>query len=170
MKYIVGVADMKMASQEGDIIVTHALGSCLGITIHDAAAEVGGILHVMMPLSSTNPDKAKTNPCMFVDTGIPAFFREAYAAGAQKSRLVVTVAGGANVQNVGNDSFAIGKRNYTILKKILWKNGVMIAAEDVGGSHARTMYLEIGSGRVWLSTAGLAKELQDARKPSKLAV
>jgi len=161
---------MKMASQPGDIIVTHALGSCLGITIHDATAAVGGILHVMMPLSNTNPDKAKANPYMFVDTGVPAFFRQAYAAGAQKRRLVVTVAGGANVQNVGNDSFAIGKRNYTILKKILWKNGVMIAVEDVGGSHARTMYLEIGSGRVWLSTAGLSKELQDARKPSKLVV
>ena len=90
--------------------------------------------------------------------------------GAQKSRLVVTVAGGANVQNVGNDTFAIGKRNYTILKKILWKNGVMIAAEDVGGSHARTMYLEIGSGRVWLSTAGQAKELQDAHNSAGIAV
>lgn len=170
MKHIVGVADMTMASQPGDIIVTHALGSCLGITIHDAIANVGGMLHVMMPLSSTNRDKAKTNPYMFVDTGVPSFFREAYAMGAQKSRLVVTVAGGANVQNVGNDTFAIGKRNYTILKKILWKNGVMIAAEDVGGSHARTMYLEIGSGRVWLSTAGQAKELQDAHNSAGIAV
>ena len=170
MKHIVGVADMKMTSQAGDMIVTHALGSCLGITIHDAVANVGGMLHVMMPLSSTNPDKAKANPYMFVDCGVPAFFREAYALGAQKSRLVVTVAGGANVQNVGTDSFAIGKRNYTILKKILWKNGVMIAAEDVGGSHARTMYLEVGSGRVWLSTAGEAKELQDARRADKIVV
>ncbi|MBT3201510.1 MAG: chemotaxis protein CheD [Phycisphaerales bacterium] len=170
MKHIVGVADMKIASQPGDTIVTHALGSCLGITIHDASAGVGGMLHVMMPLSSTNPDKAKSNPYMFVDTGIPAFFREAYAAGAQKSRIVVTVAGGANVQNVGNDRFAIGKRNYTILKKILWKNGVMIAAEDVGGSHARTMYLEVCSGRVWLSTAGLSKELHEADNSSRLAV
>lgn len=170
MKHIVGVADMKIASQPGDVIVTHALGSCLGITIHDPSAAVGGMLHVMMPMSSTNPDKAKVNPYMFVDTGIPAFFREAYAAGAQKHRLVVTVAGGANVQNVGKDSFAIGKRNYTILKKILWKNSVMIASSDVGGSHARTMNLEIGSGRVWLSTAGVVKELQDAGESSKLAV
>jgi chemotaxis protein CheD len=105
-----------------------------------------------------------------VDTGVPAFFREAYALGAQKSRLVLTVAGGANVQNVGNDTFAIGKRNYTILKKILWKNGVMIAAEDVGDSHARTMYLEIGSGRVWLSTSGQTTELQDARTPNRVSV
>jgi len=170
VKHIVGIADMRIASQPGDIIVTHALGSCLGITVHDASAAVGGILHVMMPLSSTNPDKAKSNPYMFVDTGVPAFFREAYAAGAQKGRLVITIAGGANIQNVGDDSFAIGKRNYTILKKLLWKNGVMIAAQDIGGSHARTMYLEIGSGRVWLSTAGLSKELQDANKPSKLVV
>jgi chemotaxis protein CheD len=134
---------MTIASHPGDIVVTHALGSCLGITIHDTTAAVGGILHVMMPLSNTNPDKARANPYMFVDTGVPAFFRQAYA---------------------------IGKRNYTILKKILWKNGVMIAVEDVGGSHARTMYLEIGSGRVWLSTAGLSKELQNSQESSKLVV
>ena len=159
MKHIVGVADMKIISQPGDIIVTHALGSCLGIAIHDPCSYVGGILHVMMPLSNANPEKAKANPCMFVDTGLPAFFREAYTSGAVKGRLIVKVAGGANVQNIGNDRFAIGKRNYTILKKLLWKNGIMIAAEDTGGCCARTMYLEVGSGRVWLTTAGTIKEL-----------
>jgi chemotaxis protein CheD len=60
---------------------------------------------------------------------------------------------------VGNDRFQIGKRNYIILKKLLWKNSVLIEAEDVGGSKARTMYLDVGSGRVWLSSAGKETEL-----------
>ena len=158
MKHIVGVADMKIACAANDTIVTHALGSCLGITVHDPVARVGGMLHVMMPASTINPDKAKTNPYMFVDTGLPAFFKTIYGAGAIKNRLVVKVAGGANVHNVGNDSFAIGKRNYIVLKKMFWKNGIVIKSADVGGNNARTMYLEIGSGRVWLSTAGKEKE------------
>ncbi len=159
MKHIVGVADMKIITQPGDLIVTHALGSCLGIAIHDPSSHVGGILHVMMPLSNANPEKAKTNPYMFVDTGVPAFFRESYTAGAIKGRLIVKVAGGANIQNIRNDNFAIGKRNYTVLKKMLWKNGILIDGEDVGGCIARTMYLEVGSGHVWLTTAGTIKEL-----------
>ena len=152
---------MLISDRPGDVIVTHALGSCLGITVHDAIAKVGGLMHVMLPFASTNPEKAKVNPYMFVDTGIPAFFRELYALGAQKQRLAIHVAGGANIQNHKNDTFAIGSRNYTMLKKLLWKNGLMIAAEDVGGSMPRTMYLRIGTGEVWLNMAGKQLQLQE---------
>ena len=159
MKHLVGVADMKLSRQPGDIIVTHALGSCLGVTAHDPVAKVGGMLHVMMPISKVNPDKAKANPYMFVDTGVPAFFEQIYKAGGNKGRLVVKVAGGANVQKSTKDNFAIGKRNHVVLKKLFWKNGILIESEDVGKDTARTMYLEIGSGRVWLSVAGNQKDL-----------
>ena len=152
MKHIVGIADMKMASQPGDVVVTHGLGSCLGITLYDPVAGVGGLLHVMMPTSSANPDRAKANPFMFVDTGLPAFLDLLQTSGAVKSRCRLKVAGGATLN--GNDHFEIGKRNYIILKKILWKCGVLIDAEDVGGALARTLYLQIGSGRVWLNKAG----------------
>ena len=150
---------MKMSTTPGDVIVTHALGSCLGLAVHDPVARVGGLLHVMMPEGRMNPEKAAANPFMFVDTGVPAFFRELYGAGGIKPRLVIKVAGGANVNNIGNDRFQIGKRNYVMLKKLLWKNSVLIDAEDVGGASARTMYMEIGTGRTWLTTAGVEKEL-----------
>ena len=159
MKYIVGVADMKVACGCDDVVVTHALGSCLGLAIHDPRAKVGGLLHVMMPLSNVNPDKAKANPYMFVDTGVPAFLNALYAAGVVKSRMSVKVAGGANVHESQNDRFVIGKRNYGVLKKILWKNSVLIDAEDVGGSRPRTVRLRIDTGQVFMSTAGKETEL-----------
>lgn len=150
---------MKHSVQGGDVIVTHALGSCLGIAVHDPANSVGGLLHVMMPASNINPDKAKANPYMFVDTGVPMFFQKLYSLGCNKRQMKVKVAGGANVHKKDNDRFAIGKRNYMMLKKIFWKNGVLIESEDVGGEHARTMYLEVGTGKVWLSTAGKERPL-----------
>jgi chemotaxis protein CheD len=152
VKHIVGVAEMKLAFKPGDVVVTHGLGSCLGITLHDPVAGVGGLLHVMMPTSSANPDKAKANPFMFVDTGLPAFLDALQKAGAVKGRCRLKVAGGAAVNE--KDHFEIGKRNYIIFKKTLWKCGVLIDAEDVGGGTARTLYLQIGSGRVWLNKAG----------------
>ena len=159
MKHIVGVADMKIADVPGDVIVTHALGSCLGVAAYDPHTQVGGMLHVMLPQSSINPDKAAANPYMFVDSGLPAFFHRLYDAGGVKGRLVVKVAGGSNVQAMSEDRFAIGKRNHVLLRKIFWQNNVLIAAEDVGGTSPRTMYLEIGTGRTWLNTAGQEREL-----------
>ena len=152
MNHIVGVADMKICTDYGDVIVTYALGSCLGITLYDPVARVGGMVHVMMPVSSVSPAKAKSNPYMFVDTGVPALFKAMYDAGAVKKRIIVKVAGGANPSQTGTDRFAIGKRNFITFKKLLWKNSVMIKAEDVGGHKARTMRLEIATGDVMLNS------------------
>ncbi len=161
MKHIVGVADMKMSNKPGDVIVTHALGSCLGIAVYDQISKAGGLIHIMMPFSRINPEKARNCPFMFVDTGIPTFFENIYRIGGIKSRLDVKVAGGANVQvhKSDDDRFAIGKRNFVALKKLFWQNEILIDAKDIGGNVARTMYLEIGSGKVWLTTAGVRKDL-----------
>jgi chemotaxis protein CheD len=156
----VGVGDMKVSTQRGDLIITHALGSCLGITVHDPAACVGGLLHVMLPLSTIDLAKADRNPFMFVDTGVPKMLLECFKAGAQKQRLEIRVAGGANSQNgEGNDLFQIGKRNMIMLRKFLWKNGLLLRSHEVGGSNSRTMSLEIGTGRVMIRTVGQMKNL-----------
>jgi chemotaxis protein CheD len=158
MKSIVGVSDMKMSNQPGDVIVTHALGSCIGIAIHDPQAHVGGIIHYMLPLSKVDEAKARDNPYMFGDTGIPEFFKAAYALGASKEHLRVVMAGGAQVFEQ-QDYFDIGKRNIVIARKAFWKNNVMIAAENVGGHLPRTLYLEIDSGKSWFVTHGKVFDL-----------
>lgn len=151
---------MKIASQAGDLIITYALGSCLGIAIHDPVACVGGLLHVMLPLSSIDPPKAKENPFMFVDTGVPRLFLDCYKEGARKERLIVKVAGGANVnENVRDEYFQIGKRNFVMLRNLLWKNGVLLRAHDVAGTVSRTMTLEIGSGEVTIRSNGQTTRL-----------
>jgi chemotaxis protein CheD len=158
MKYTVGVSDMKCSCSGSDQIVTHALGSCIGVAIHDSEARVGGILHYMLPLSQVDRAKATANPFMFGDLGIPLLFEEAYRLGARKERLRVVIAGGAQVFEQ-EDTFAIGKRNIVIARKLFWKNNVLIAAENVGGSIPRTLYLDIGSGRTWFSSRGEETEL-----------
>lgn len=155
MRHIVGVADMKLSAQPGDELITYALGSCLGIAIYDPVVKVGGLLHVMLPLSTINTAKAAENPAMFVDTGVPKLFIECYKAGAQKPRLIVKVAGGASVHSSETgDHFQIGQRNFVMLRKLLWKNGVLLQAHDVGGAHSRTMTLDIDKGDVTIKTQG----------------
>lgn len=140
------------------MIVTHALGSCLGLMVYDPAAQVGGLLHAMLPLSKINLQKASENPYMFVDTGVPELFRQLYDLGGQKNRMVIKAAGCG--QPLGNsEMFKIGERNYTILKKLLWKNNIMIEAEDVGGIASRTVYFDLSTGQVTISSKGVRKEL-----------
>lgn len=147
---------MKVSLNEDDTIITYALGSCLGITAYDPIAKIGGLVHVMLPLSKADPEKAKQRPAMYVDTGFQLLMNAMYKAGAQKKNLEINVAGGASMkQSESEDYFKIGKRNFTILRKLLWKNGFMIANQDVGGSNSRTMTLSIADGMVSINKAPL---------------
>jgi chemotaxis protein CheD len=158
VRYTVGVSDMSLSAHSGDLIVTHALGSCIGVAIYDPVAIVGGILHYMLPLSTVDAVKAEENPFMFGDTGIPAFFLEAYKLGAKKENLRVVMAGGAQVFEK-QDFFDIGKRNIIIARKLFWKNNLMIAAEHVEGHIPRTLFLEVGSGKTWMTSRGARFDL-----------
>ena len=158
LKHTIGISDMKISNQSDDILITYSLGSCVGVTIFDAVAGVGGMIHCMLPLSKIDPQKAQKNPFMFVDTGIPEMFEAAYKLGATKNRIVVKVAGGSRILDE-KGMFRIGERNYAVLRKILWKNNILINAEDVGGSVSRTMTLEMTTGQVVIKSRNMKSEL-----------
>ncbi len=146
-RVVVGIADLAMTADPDATLVTYALGSCIGVTVFDPVARVGGLLHLMLPQSSLSPDKAARSPCMFADTGVPLLFTRAYELGARKERMVVCAAGGAEIL-ADEGHFKIGSRNRTMLRKLFWKNNVLIAAEDTGGTHSRTMSLSLADGLV----------------------
>ena len=144
---------MGVSSDPEATLITYALGSCIGVSLYDSVAQVGGLLHFMLPESKLDPQKAQKNPWMFADTGIPLFFKELYRLGGEKGRLRVTVCGGAQVMDA-EGFFNIGKRNYMALRKLFWMNNVLIQAEAVGGQVNRTVRLELSSGKVWVKTSG----------------
>jgi len=150
----VGVGDCKVSNGAESILTTYALGSCIAVAIHDPVAAVAGLLHFMLPESSLNPAKASQNPFMFADTGIPLLFHAAYQLGAEKRRLVVRAAGGAQVMDE-NGVFNIGKRNHLAMRKILWRAGVMIHGEQIGGTTCRTVRLEVSTGRFLIRGPGV---------------
>ena len=152
-KITVGVADMKVSNDPEVLLVTYSLGSCIGIAVYDPAVQVGGMLHYMLPDSSLDPAKAKNKPYMFADTGIAPLFKEAYKLGAQKQRMRIVVVGGAQVLDQ-QGFFNIGKRNHMAMRKIFWKNKVMVSYEDVGGNENRTLRLAIKDGSCWLKVSG----------------
>ncbi len=158
MDQVVDIADLQVSNDPRVTLVTYSLGSCIGVTIWDPQTRVGGMLHYMLPESSLSKDKAKANPAMFADTGVPKLFRAAYELGAAKKRLIVKIAGGSQLLD-DNGTFNIGKRNYVMLRKIFWKNGILIDAEDVGGSVSRTVRLNITEGTVTVKNRSREVEL-----------
>jgi len=156
---IVGISDLKVTNKEEDVLITYALGSCIGIAIFDPVARVGGLLHYMLPDSTLDAVKAKENPAMFADSGIPLLFKSCYALGAEKKRIIVKVAGGASILDDTN-FFRIGQKNIMAMRKIFWKNNVLIDKEDTGLNYNRTVRLEMATGRVFIrSSGGEMKEL-----------
>jgi chemotaxis protein CheD len=111
----------------------------------------------MLPDSTLNPKKAAVQPGMFVDTGIPALFRASYQLRAEKQRMQVCVAGGAQFLDP-TGFFNIGLRNFTCLKELLRKNGVNLLAEEIGGTVSRTIHLKLATGEVRLKTSGQTSE------------
>lgn len=153
MKQIIGIADMKVSKQPGDVLITYSLGSCIGVVIWDPQSKVGGMLHYMLPDPGPNKEKADQKPFMFATSGVPQLFKAAYALGADKNRMVVKVVGGSQIMDTGG-VFNIGKRNYEILTRMFQKNNIRIDKEDIGGNVNRTVSLEVGTGVTMLKVSG----------------
>jgi chemotaxis protein CheD len=146
---VVGVGDGKVSRDVNHALVTYALGSCIALAVWDPVTKVGGLLHFLLPEAGGAPD-AGQHPCRYGDTGTPWLFRTVSEQGGHCPRLLVYIAGGANMVNDGG-LFNIGQRNYTALRRVLWKAGLLVHAEEVGGSISRTVCLELASGRfrIW---------------------
>ena len=143
---IIGISEMQISEDPNDHLITYSLGSCIGLTLYDTERKIGGMMHSMLPLGRKRRDKAKQKPFMFVDKGIETMLTELFNRGARKKNLVAKLAGGAKLLDK-KDMFKIGRRNYVVARKMLWKNEILIDGEDVGGTVSRTLSLYMKDGR-----------------------
>jgi len=148
----VGIGDMKIARAEG-LIITYALGSCIGISLYDPNIRLAALLHIMLPEMKGGND---SNVYKFADSGLKETLRKFTAFGGVKSRTVCKIAGGAqmfqagSVTSIGN----IGDRNAASVKAVLAAEGVKIQKADVGANYARTMSIDAATGEVLIKSFG----------------
>lgn len=158
MKHVVGISEMVVSDNPEDLIITYSLGSCIGLSLYEPRMRIGGLIHCMLPLSKIDPARAQVRPCMFTDTGVPLLLTTLLDMGAEKRNLIAKVAGAASLLD-NNGSFNIGERNQVILRKLLWKNQILIQGEETGGTKARTMSLNMETGVTLLRSGGVEYEL-----------
>jgi chemotaxis protein CheD len=158
-RQVVGIGELVVSTAADSTISTHAVGSCIAVCVFDPVARVAGMLHYLLPESSINPQRARENPAVFADTGIPLLFQTAYGYGLTKQRAIVKLIGGAEMPQTTKGWFNTGHRNLLAARNMLWRNGVFVAAEDVGGTGARTVHLSVGTGRLQVFSGRSHKEL-----------
>lgn len=139
----VGIADLNVAKAP-DILVTYALGSCVGICLFDANAHVGGLAHIMLPDSKLISGGA-TQPRKFADTGIDELIKLMEKNGARRASMKAKIAGGAQMfAAMSNSAIAnIGNRNVVAVKEVLKALNIPIVAEDTGKNYGRTLYFHV---------------------------
>ena len=141
----VGIADLNIA-KEPDVLVTYALGSCVGICLYDPEKKIAGLAHIMLPLSREAENGGVDNRRRYADTGIMELIQTMSLAGASTSRLVAKIAGGAQMFSTNSSVFNIGDRNVAAVKKILAAYKIKILAEETGSNYGRTVYFHPENG------------------------
>jgi chemotaxis protein CheD len=141
----VGMADYKVGRAPSTLI-SYGLGSCVGISLYDTQAKVGGLLHIMLPDSTQA--RPTDNPAKFADTGLPLMLKDVLELGASRTRLVAKIAGGAQMFAFANatDIMRVGARNAEAAKKILKEMNIRLLAEDTGGNYGRTVQVNLNDG------------------------
>jgi chemotaxis protein CheD len=158
-RLVIGIGELAVSNRPGDVIVTHALGSCIAVCVFDPVASVAGMLHFLLPEARINPERARQQPAVFADTGIPLLFQTAYEYGLVKRRAIVKLVGGAEMVQATTAAFNTGRRNALAAKNLLWRNGVFVSKQEIGGTGARTLHLSVADGRLHIVNGQTYKEL-----------
>ena len=92
----VGIGQIAVSTDPGEVLVAYGLGSCVGVTFYDPGTRSGGMVHVLLPDSEGRVSDGK-EPARYADWGVAALLAELTRRGASRASLVIKVAGGAAV-------------------------------------------------------------------------
>lgn len=153
MEIKVGMADMNICCSP-DSIITLGLGSCVGAVLYDPTTKICGMVHVMLPDSTTISNNS--NVAKFADTGVEALLEMVLKKGAKKDKLIAKIAGGAQMFTVNKDSpmLRVGERNVEAVKAKLKQLGIKLVAEDTGENYGRTVIFYPETGEYLIRAIG----------------
>lgn len=146
---VVGIAQGDIV-RPPDVLVTYALGSCVGVCLYDRKTGVAGMAHILLP--SYRDARDQSNPYKFADTGCDLLLRSMLMAGADRESVTAKIAGGARMFHTDGKTEGIGTRNVKAVKEALRLLGIRLIAEDTGEDYGRTVILDSTSGRITIKS------------------
>ena len=153
----VPIGEIVVSDAAEDVLVAYGLGSCVAVCLYDPVAQVGGMLHALLPSAPNNNGNSPTPSAKFVDQGMPLLIESLLKQGARRNRLIAKLCGGARVLSApGFDDgvLNIGERNVQAAEAALGAAGLRIQAQDTGGRLGRTVKFHVANGRVTVRNLG----------------
>lgn len=147
--HIVGIAEAKVAMHQ-EVLVSYALGSCVGVCLYDAKLCMAGMVHILLPYQRDS--HAQENEYKFADSGIRQLIQLMLSFGAKQNRLTAKIAGGADMLQVNPYLPAIGTRNVCAVKEILSDYHIPIIAEDTGNNYGRSIWFYAETGQLQIKS------------------
>ncbi len=156
---MVGLGAIVASRTDADVLVAHALGSCVAVCLYDPGNRAGAMVHVVLP---EGDGRRGRSPGMHMTTAVPAAVRALTELGCKKRSLLAGIAGGAAMFSPDTDLFAVGQRNAEAAHRILAEHRIPLMLADTGGTLPRTAMLEIESGTLIVCQVGLPPHARKA--------
>jgi chemotaxis protein CheD len=151
---MVRMGELAASASPDELLVSLALGSCIGVCMVDRRRCVAGLAHVMLPESPAGTSDLGR----FADTAVPELLRRVLAHGALRPRLEVSIVGGAQMFSFTKDG-GVGERNEAAVRDALKTARLKVLAAETGGSTGRTVRVDVATGDVFVKAAGSKLQL-----------
>lgn len=146
MRHVLGIGEYAVTSSPEDVLVTHALGSCIALLVFCPQSKVAAMAHIALPERLEHASMGRHKDAYFADEAVPLLLNTLQQRFLCKPQnLVVHLIGGA-VSRSEKDPFQVGKRNLEAIKQMLNARQMRYTAVDVGGHFSRTVTFEVETG------------------------
>jgi putative nucleotidyltransferase with HDIG domain len=139
------------------MVLTAALGTCVGLAVYDRTTGAGGLIHLLLseprtPVGAFQPEK-------YASTGLPLFLDALVAAGAVTENLQACIAGGAlvgPVQGVDLELDIGGKTTETVTNFLAARN-IPVEKSETGGFFTCRLTLNMQTWQCEIEPGGYDK-------------
>lgn len=130
-------------------LISTILGSCVAITLYNHHAPLGGICHAVLPYSNGKQD------ARYVDQALRRMLECFDRAGIKRGNIAAKLFGGADTMPMtdrhGKEEIgAVGRKNISAARALIAREGLHIAASDVGGLEGRKIFFYSHTGEIFL--------------------
>lgn len=145
----VGIGEANIAFTP-DVLVSYALGSCVGVCLYDYHKHMAGMVHILLP---SQLNKQSSNEYKFADKGIQRLMNEMLRLGANHKHIIAKLAGGAEMfPTCVKATNGIGFKNVEAAIHVLKTAGIPIIAQDTGENFGRSIWFHPKDGTLKVKT------------------
>jgi len=123
-------------------VISGVLGSCVSVCLFDRELKIGGMNNFRFPFIK----EKNMATAVYGNVATLALIRMMLNEGSEIKNLEAQILGGAYNSELSPQN--IGKENILTAKKILTREGVRIASEDVGGEKGRKVIFNTSNNEI----------------------